>query len=63
MGSFILAAVVFFVFAAVAFFAEFARGMSTAPSNYPSHFVNILAVGVVLSVLIALSHWLPHPGW
>ncbi len=43
----------------VALFVEIARGMNTAPSMHPSHFVGIMSTGVLISFGVAAMHWLP----
>lgn len=63
MGAFIFAGVVFAIALALAVLSELARGMAPAPSMVRSSFAAILVPGAAISVLIALTHWLPHIGW
>ena len=63
MGAFVLAGLIAGGAFLLAVLAELARGMATAPSMQPSYFLSILIPGLVISALVAASHWLPHIGW
>lgn len=43
----------------IAIFVEIARGMNSAPSMHPSHFVGIMSTGCLVACAVAALHWLP----
>jgi heme/copper-type cytochrome/quinol oxidase subunit 4 len=64
--AFILAGIFAFATVVMAVLMIMAAGMSDNPSaadDAGRQAIAILTVGLIVAVLIAVSHWLPHIGW
>lgn len=64
MVAFILAGIVFAFTLVISAMMLLAAGMSDSPSastNVPV--VSTFVTGTIITVLIAMSHWLPHLSW